>query len=159
MAKQSDKINEIFPEKENKDNTYYQQIPPINSTQMQSHPCSHEEDWKEFDCIKDRVHDLEKDKEIERKDREKRDEKLKEAFDNNTSELKEIKEIVIKLDKQQVLTDAHNGYQDEKLEGIQEKERKEIQNKAQNKGIIYGAVLTFILILIADYLRATLSFL
>lgn len=125
-----------------------------NQTGKEWHKCNHEKDWERIDKIEDRVCDLERDRKTEREELEKRDKTLKEAFDNNTNELKEIKEIVTKLDKQQYATKVQNGYQDEKIQGIQEEEKKKIQAKAQNRGILYGAILTFILILIADYIRA-----
>lgn len=42
MVKQSDKINEIFPE-EDESTIYTQSIPPLNSTQIPSHPCKQED--------------------------------------------------------------------------------------------------------------------
>lgn len=123
------------------------------------HECLHEEDWKQVDNLKQRVTTIEVDKEKERQEKEqerreleKRDKGLKKAFDNNTKELKEIKGIVENLDKKQALTEQLNGFQDEKIDGINIKEREDIRNKWVTIGIIVGAFIGPIVVKVIEYL-------
>jgi uncharacterized protein YcaQ len=118
--------------------------------QKGNHKCSHEKDWERIDQIEDRVCDLERDRKTEREELEKRDKTLKEAFDNNTTELKEIKDIVIRLDKQQAETKVQNGYQDKQIEGIQVNEREKIRNKWVIIGLVVGSFIGPIVVKIIE---------
>ena len=115
------------------------------------HKCFHEEDWEKVDGLKDRVCNLERDRETEREELEQRDARLKLAFDENTSKLDEILDVVNGLDKQQALTDQHNGFQDEQIRGINVAEREKIRNKWVIIGIVAGAIAGPIIIKIIEY--------
>lgn len=104
------------------------------------HKCFHEKDWgttqKTLEDHERRITQNEKDTG-----------KFYEAVESVKLEIKGLRGDL-------KLTEEINGKQNKDIEGIQEEEREKIRSKAQNRGIVYGAILTFILILIADLIRA-----
>lgn len=118
------------------------------------------QDHEERICILEEGHDCKQEERLDQmeekqeKDKEelvKRDESIKEAFDNNTEKLDEILEVVNGLDKQQALTNQHNGFQDKQIDGINEKEKESIRNRWVIIGLIAGAFVGPILIKLIEY--------
>ena len=71
-------------------------------------------------------------------------------YQTYTAELKEIKDIVIRLDKQQYATKVQNGYQDKQIEGIQVNEREKIRNKWVIIGLVVGSFIGPIVVKIIE---------
>lgn len=128
----------------------------------EEHKCIHEEDWGiTKNTLKNHETRISKGEEVQsdfKEELEKRDNKIYKAF-------RGVEKSVEALRGDLNLTKEKNGSQDEKIQGINDKEREKIRieaaAKGQRKGTVYGAIvgaiaggiITFIFLVALELLK------
>jgi hypothetical protein len=112
------------------------------------HNCHHQEDWGKAKTTLDdherRITKAEKEQENQKETISLLDRRTYETYGNIMTEISNLKENfnnqMFNLREGLGLTTEHNNTQDEKIKGIQEKEKQKLLDKGRRRGILIGAI-------------------